>query len=432
VRLTQVFRDEEFRGGGGLLAASVLGIGFGLSAMGLTYTLGAFVKPLSVEFGATRQQILSVALFATLAVVPSSLAAGAIVDRFGERRLTLFSQLGFAAIFVALGLLTTGLTSLYALYFLMPLVAIGTTPITFGRAIAARFVRHRGFALGIALAGTGLCALLVPPYLAWAMERWGWRGGYVALAAFPLLLAFPSAYAWLRAPASARAEDGRGPATGTARSGADAAPASTQMPAPSPAPGIDAATAFRGRRFWTMMTAFFIVSSAATGLLTNAVPMLVDRGQSPLAAASALSVFGVAVVVGRLSIGILVDRYWAPAVGALFLIPAGAALLTLLPSGTSWAWTLGALAIAGLATGAEFDLCSYLTARYFGLRAYGRIYGALYVAFAGGAGAVAPVFGGLYEHYGSYAPVLMGIAAGYVVCALLLLTLGRFPEFDER
>lgn len=416
MRLTQVFRDDEFRGGAGLLTASVLGIGFGLSAMGLTYTLGAFVKPLSVEFGATRQQILSVALFATLAVVPSSLAAGAIVDRFGERRLTLFSQLGFAAVFVALGLLTTGLKSLYALYFLMPLLAIGTTPITFGRAIAARFVRHRGFALGIALAGTGLCALLVPPYLAWAMERWGWRGGYVALAAFPLLLAFPSAYAWLRE------------STGTR----DVARPEQPGFAPPPAPGLDAATAFRGRRFWTMMLAFFIVSSAATGLLTNAVPMLVDRGHSPLAAASALSVFGVAVVVGRLSIGILVDRYWAPAIGALFLIPAGAALLTLLPAGTPWLWTLGALAIAGLATGAEFDLCSYLTARYFGLRSYGRIYGALYVAFAGGAGAVAPVFGGLYEHYGSYAPVLMGIAAGYVVCALLLLTLGRFPEFDER
>ena len=56
-----------------------------------------------------------------------------------------------------------------------------------------------------------------------------------------------------------------------------------------------------------MMLAFFIVSGAATGLLTNAVPLLTSRGHSPVAAAGALSLFGIAVVVGRLLVGWLVD-----------------------------------------------------------------------------------------------------------------------------
>ncbi len=417
MRAGEIFRDPEFRNGRGLLLASALGIAFGVSTLGLTYSLGAFVKPLSAALGVSRQQVLNVSLFVTMGVVPASLVAGSIVDRFGARRLTLLSWLGFAAVFIALGTLTTGLASLYALYLLMPILAIGTTPITYTRAITAQFERHRGFALGLALSGTGLCALLVPPYLAWIMERWGWRAGYVALAAPLLLLALPAAWLWLRDPVPATG------APGARGAPDDAAPAIAVR-------GVAFGEALRGFRFWVLVLAFFLVSAAATGLLTNAVPMLVDRGYTPMRAASALSVFGVAVVAGRLAVGLLVDRYWAPLVGALILLPAGLGLLTIMPDDTSWAWTLGALVLAGIATGAEFDLLAFLTARYFGLRAYGRIYGALFVAFAAGAGAVGPVFGGLYERYQSYGPVLAAAAAGYVSCAALLLTLGRYPAFE--
>jgi MFS family permease len=417
-----VLDDPEFRGGRGLLLAAALGIAFGVSTLGLTYSLGAFVKPLSAAFGASRKDILNVSVFVTLGVVPASLVAGSIVDRFGARRLTLLSWLGFAAVFVALGTLTTGLASLYALYLLMPILAIGTTPITYTRAITAQFERRRGFALGIALSGTGLCALVVPPYLAWVMERWGWRAAYVALAVPLLALALPAAWAWLRDP----------PASGAApvpAIPAGAAAATRPVETAAIASGLEFSAALRGRRFWTLVLAFFLVSAAATGLLTNAVPMLVDRGYSSMRAASALSVFGIAVVLGRLAVGLLVDRFWAPLVGASILLPAGLGLLTLLPAETSWAWTLGVLVLTGIATGAEFDLLAFLAARYFGLRAYGRIYGALFVAFAGGAGAVGPVFGSLYERHQSYGAVLAAVAAGYIGCALLLLTLGRYPTF---
>lgn len=413
--LLRTFRHEEFRDGWRLLVACVIGVAFGMSAMGLTYTLGAFVQPLSAEFDATRKQVLNVSIYATLAVIPASLVAGAFVDRFGARRLALASTIGFGVVFIALGVVTSSLQSLYLLYFLLPLLGIGTTPITYARAIARRFDRHRGFALGIALGGTGICALLVPPYLAWIIEQWGWRAGYVALGVLPLAVSLPIAWAWLHDSAT------------PAASAAQPAPRAT---ASAPAlPGLYAREAFTSWRFWTMALAFLVVSGAATGLLTNVVPLLASRGYPPMTAASALSVFGVAVVLGRLAVGLLVDRYWAPFIGACFLVPAALSLATLVPTDVSWTWTLVALVIVGLATGAELDLCAYLTARYFGLRAYGRVYGALFVAFAAGAGAVGPVFGGLYDRFDSYAPVLLVAGGGYLACALLLLALGRYPEF---
>jgi MFS family permease len=396
--------NNELRSHWRLLVACVVGVSYGMSAMGLTYTLGAFVGPLSSEFGWSRQEILSVTVFATLGVIPASLAGGWIVDRYGARRFTLLSQLGLGFVFIALGLCVDSLATLYALYFLLPLVSIGTTPITFGSVIAGTFDRQRGFALGLALAGTGLCAITVPPFAAWVIGEWGWRAGYVAIGLLPLAIALPFTWAWVHD------HRGRG-ATGSALR----------------LPGVEAADAFRGWRFWAMMLAFFIVSGAATGLLTNAVPLLTSRGYTPLAAGSALSLFGIAVVVGRLLVGWLVDRFWAPLVGVAFLGPAGLAVVSMIPGEVSWAATLVALCVAGLATGAEFDLCAYLVVRYFGLRAYGRIYGALFIAFAAGAGVVGPLFGALYDRFARYDEILAIIGAGYVTCAVVLLALGRYP-----
>lgn len=154
--------------------------------------------------------------------------------------------------------------------------------------------------------------------------EWGWRAGYVAIGLLPLTIALPATWAWVREHRGRDAADRRREAVGVA-----------------------AADAFRGWRFWAMMLAFFIVSGAATGLLTNAVPLLTSRGHSPVAAAGALSLFGIAVVVGRLLVGWLVDRFWAPLVGLAFLVPAGFAVLSLIPGDVPWAGILAALCVAG-------------------------------------------------------------------------------------
>ena len=391
--------------------ASVLGVAFGMSAMGLTYTLGAFVKPLTQEFGWSRQDVFSVTVFATLAVVPASLLAGWIVDRYGVRRLVIGSQLGLGAVFMMMGVLIDGLRMLYLLYFLLPALSIGTTPITFAKVVTARFERQRGFALGLVLAGTGLCALVVPPYLAWVIRNWGWRVGYLTIGLLPLVIALPAAWAWIRDLPIATSGDGTESA---------------------PQAGLSAGEAYRSWRFWVMALAFLAVSAGATGLITNAVPLLTERGHSPVRAAAALSLFGVAVVAGRITFGWLVDRFWAPLVGLLFLAPAGLAIVSLIPSGFGLAANSVALFVAGLATGAELDLCAYLTSRYFGLRAYGRIYGALFIVFAAGAGIIGPVCGALFDRLHRYDEILVILAGGYVGCALLLLTLGRFPDFSSR
>jgi hypothetical protein len=94
----------------------------------------------------------------------------------------------------------------------------------------------------------------------------------------------------------------------------------------------------------------------------------------------------------------------------------------------SSALTLGVIALGGLAAGAEVDLLAYLVSRYYGLRHFGRIYAAVYVAFALGPGILVPLFGRLRDVSGSYAAGLAAVAAGIGLCGALLLTLGRYPR----
>ena len=352
--------------------------------------------------------MLTVTVLATIAVVPSSFLAGWIVDRYGPRRLIFWSQIAFGCIFIGLGLFTRSLTALYVWYFLMPLAAIGTMPVTFSKVLSAHFSQRRGLALGIALSGTGLCALTIPALVTWVISRWDWRAGYVAAGLVPLLIAAPLTFAWIRDPL---------------RSSATHEEAAKQLALT----GMNLRQALLGWRFWVMTLAFFCVSGSATGLLANLIPLLADRGYAASAGVSALGVFGIAVVIGRLSVGALVDRFWAPLVGLLFLLPACAAVLLLAQPTLPWAATLAALVVVGLATGAELDLAAYLVSRYFGVLHFGKIYGTLFIAFAAGAALTGPVFGWVYDHYGSYRWAVVAAGLGYGMCGLLLPTLGRFP-----
>jgi MFS family permease len=81
-----------------------------------------------------------------------------------------------------------------------------------------------------------------------------------------------------------------------------------------------------------------------------------------------------------------------------------------------------------LATGAEADLMPFLIARYFGLRHYGRIYGVLFSVFLITSGIAPYLFGLTFDRFGSYRPALMAAGALFACSALLLLTLGRYPQ----
>lgn len=387
---------QELRRGWTILLACMAGVGFGATGLPF-YTMGLFLKPLSAEFGWSAAAAAGAALCLQAGLIVTAPFVGRIVDRLGARRVALVSLAGLALGFVGVTQVRGSVASLYLAWLVLALLASGTTPVVWTRAVNTWFDRSRGLALGLTLAGTGVAAILGPLLIGGVIAAHGWRAGYWALAAATLLGALPLVALLLREAPAPRA-------AAAARTG-----------------GLPAA--LRTRRFWQCAAGFLLAGGAIAALIVHLVPTMVDGGLPPARAAALAGLLGVSIIVGRIAVGLLVDRFHAPFVGFWFLLlpVAGVALVI---QGHP---VPGILAI-GLAAGAEVDLLAYLTARYFGMSAYGEIYGWQLSAFSLGAGLGPLLLGAARDHWGAYPPGLMVCGALIVAGAVLIAGLGRFPE----
>ena len=154
--------------------------------------------------------------------------------------------------------------------------------------------------------------------------------------------------------------------------------------------------------------------------------MLQDAGMTPQQAGGLGATLGLSVMIGRLLIGFVIDRVFAPYVTAIVFALVGLGCLLLGMGGIGYAF-IAAIAL-GFAVGAEVDLIGYYTARYFGLAHYGSIYGLQYAIFIFGAG-VSPVYTGyIWDVTGNYDIALI-LAAGLMLPVIALaLSLPRFER----
>jgi MFS family permease len=408
---------DEFRRGWRTLFASSVGNGAGLSGLPF-YTFGVFVVPLVEAFGWTRGQVSSAASFLIIGTAITAPIIGSMIDRYGVRRVGITSMIALAFGYALLTQLGTAITMFYAAWLAMSLIGGGTTPVVWTRTVGVWFDRGRGFALGLALAGSGVASLFAPVLTNKAIAAWGWQGGYLALAAFILVVAVPLIAIFLKDR----------PDEQPASQPAHAAHAAATTAAPE-LPGMTLDEALKTAAFWKIAIGFFFVSGVVAALIINLVPLLIDRGLERADAAAIASVMGIAVLLGRIGIGFLLDRLRAPSVArTLLALCAGGCVLLSLADLPSWVIGLAVMSL-GLAAAAEVDLVAFLTSRFFGIRAYGKIYGWQLTAFYLGA-AIGPFSAGLaYDRYQSYLPVLYFAAGALLFGAIVTGTLGRPPEF---
>lgn len=393
----------ELRAGWRLILAAAAGVG--LSAIALPfYALGPLAPAIAAQTGWARADILLALAFSSGLGAAMAPVVGWLVDRLGARRVALASVPGVAA-GLAVAATADSLPGFWLGFALTAVLGAGTNPVLWSRVIAGAFHAARGLALGLALAGTAVAAILLPQLVTALVPALGWRASLAGLAALPLVVALPPVAAWLRPAAH---------------------PAPAPTPGLAPAEGLTIGEAVRTRRFWLIGASILSTYLALSGTLVNLVPASIDRGLDPAMAAALASTVGVAMLPGRILVGALLDRLWAPGVGMAML---GAAALAAWPLGAADAPLLLFLAAAGLglAAGAELDLMAFLAARYFGLRHYGRIYGLLYGALATGSALAPTLFARLAA---AAAPeTAFAAAAGlFAAGALLLPLLGPYPE----
>ena len=372
----------------------------------LVFTFGIFLKPLSAEFGWSRESISTAFGVAAMTVAVCSPMLGRLLDRYGARRVVLFCMAIFGLAFGSLSFLTPSLTHLYATFFVLGVVGNGTTQMGYSRAVSTWFTDKRGKALALVVAGVGAGSMLFPWLAQRIIDAQGWRVAYQALGAIVLAMGIPLTALFVREhPGS----DGRAPT----------------------ADGASVREGLGSRAFWLLVATLFLSSIAVNGAITHLSPLLTDRGISAGHAALAVSVLGAASLTGRLVTGHLLDRYFGARVSFVLLVGVAAGIL-LLATASSTGTGLLAAALIGFGLGGEADVTPYLLTRYFGLRMFSTLYGLTWTAYAI-AGATGPILmGKVFDATNSYTGLLALLSALTLVSALLMLLLPAYPPLESR
>ena len=394
--------------------AACFGMLFGSYSTFIGVSFALFVKPLEAAFDWTRTEISLALTICTYTIVILAPFIGDLIDRHGARRILLISMAFLGVAIASLSQLTEDLWLLYSLYLFIGVVGAGTIPTTFSRPLLNWFDRQRGLALGIALSGIGVAGIILPPLIQWLISNQGWRETYLMMGAGALLLAWPVVFFLFRDHPSSMgllADGDIESATVTQTNGDE--------------PGLSFSESIRTGDFWIILASIFLLGVGGTGILVHFAALMTDRGMSPAEAALAFSLFGFTVIVGRVSCGYLVDRFFAPHIAIVFLMGPviGIALLAMV-NDTSTVHL--AAVLMGLGFGAEFDLLSYFISRYLGLKVYGKIYGLMYSGFSIGAG-IGPIVMGLsYDRLGAYN---VGLWIMFVAISLAVVIVSRLGAY---
>jgi predicted MFS family arabinose efflux permease len=385
-----------------IVAGSVTALAFSLGTINTCMSL--FVKPLQAEFGWDRATISGAKGAASLVTAFALMAFGWMIDRWGVRRVVIPAMLAFG---LSVGLMSQihGLVWLVSLQILVGLTGAGYSPLGFLKSVSAFIDSRRGLATGIVVTGTGVGNMFVPQVGQWFITHYGWRAGYLGLAAMICLIGVPVAFLFVRDPAIR-----------------PKAPSANPKDKSADLPGHTVGESLRSRTFWTIAAVLALTAPAANGALFHIVPMLTDRGISPAVAASGLAAYGFTTILGRLGGGWAFDRWFAPRVIAPLLVLAAIGLFLIRTD----AFAVFGIACLGIATGAELNMIAFLLSRYFGLKKQAQLSSILFAVFTFGLAAGEYGYGLFHTLFHSYNNAIFVASGLLTAAAALTLTLGPY------
>jgi MFS family permease len=384
-----------------VLAAS-LGVMGGFGSL-FVYTFAVFVKPLSAQFGWSREQISTGFAIAAVTLGVISPFLGRWLDRFTPRRVILLCVTVFGCAIASLSLLQAEVWQFYFTCVVLGMVGNGAAHLAYSRSISTWFRERLGLALAIVMVGAGLGAMILPLFSQLIISDFGWRAAYASLGGLALLLGLPLTWRYLRERAQISRET-----------------------TPIVASGVSWQQGLRSFAFWIIVAVLFVGSISTNGAITHLVALLTDRQISAKDAALCASLLGGSSLIGRVGVGWLLDRFFGSRVAFFVSLLAASGLFLLARANSFSAGCLAAILI-GIGVGGEAAITPYLLTRYFGLRGFAVLYGLTWTFYAA-AGAIGPVIlGRSFDLTGSYASLLVALSLALAITAAMLLFLPRYP-----
>lgn len=369
----------------------------GFVVFGVTYSFGAFLKPMAAEFGSGRAATSAFFSITGLIFYLLGSVAGHVSDRCGPRIIV-----WAGAVIMGVGLvLTAFIREVWVGYLTYGLgVGVGSACayVPTLAIIGGWFDKRRNTALGIAAAGTGCGTLLVPPFAAWMIELYGWRLADLVLGVACAALLAGCAIVVRPAPLAV----GR--------------------------PKRSLSGVVRSRAFIMLYISWVLATTALFVPFVFLPAFATSHGASEIAASALLSLLGGMGILGRVGMGALSER-----IGMLrlfkgsVLIMAASYLIWL--TTTSYAWQVAFAVLLGLGYGIRISLMPAVLIEFFGLPNLGAILGIFFTASGISAGLGPLLAGWIVDVTGSYR---WGIVFALVTATLGLLAIVPLRGDDAR
>lgn len=384
--------------------AGSVGNAFGAGTI-MVYAYGILAVSLGAEFGWDRTVLGANMTAFLIGSGLGSVTLGWLISRYGVRLPSAIMAGMFGILFALVIFLPPIQAAFLALFLLIGFGGAAGTAMPYAVAISGFFDARRGLALGIVVAGSGFGATFGPRLAQWLVDDFGWRTAFVVIGLAAGLVAVAGLTFLVRTPAGVVAD---------------------RRVAIDPADRLSIGELFlTNRYFWLIALPILGVSIAAFGGMATLVPLFRDNRFDPATIAAILSFAGLSSWLGRVVVGYLLDKIFAPFVCAGIFTLAATGLAVLVTTDSVAAAYAGAALIA-VALGAEADLVTFLVSRYFRLIDFSRVVGVIWVVWAWGGGIGTVIAGEVFLIAGSYQPAYFIFAAMLLLGGLAIAFIGPY------
>lgn len=363
----------------------------------LSNTVGVFLKPVSTELGVSRSQIALYSSIFSMIGMFSAPFQGRLMEKYSLKKLMVSGSV-IAGICLFCYSFAPGLWFFYANAILCGLVFGFTNLIPVNKILSNWFTKKKGTAVGFALAGSGLMAMVVTPILSRMVEDYGWRSGYRFIGSLYLLLMVPVILFVIKESP----EDGKTKrwVPGDAEKNAEG---NTNEDAKQDIEtGLTRAQAMRTRRFWLVLAALVLASSVAMGIQQHMIAYLTDMGYGQQYASGIYSLSMGVLMAGKVILGTLYDRLGIKGASVYICLVLAASLGFLLMAEVPEVPYLFAAAF-GLANAIQSIPATCMVTRFFGTREFTSIYGICNAGNMAGIALGTSMSAWIYDASGSYA-----------------------------
>jgi MFS family permease len=330
----------------------------------------------------------------TLSFLLGSLLAAFTSDAMARIGTGRFLLCGIVALAASTTLLAFAETpwQLYAAYLLLACGWMGMGTVVIATIVSSWFHHRRGLAISIAFNGATFGGIIIAPTLVVLIGAIGFTRAMLTMTALMIVILVPVVIGLIgvSAPASERR---------------DQAAASSQPP-----PALSRGKLLRDLKFWSIAAPFSLALLAQVGFIVHQIALL-EPAMGRSLAALAVAVTTTMAVIGRLSLGLVVDRLDPRVVTAGSLVTQAAALFAISQT-TDTAILFTACAVYGFSIGNLITLPPLIVHREFEPAAFGRVLG-LSTAICGFVSAFGPGLVGFVR----------GATGGYGAALMLCLTL---------